>query len=177
MSAEVVGLQFSISSGVLDVAMAQIMLDRPCVLSVVGEFVAGGVAQHVRVDRKLDAGPPSGPPDDLPHRIGGERRLALADEHVSCIRIVPLQAAQGSQFRSTQRVNRSDAVLEPGDMQQPLAEVDLIPAQTARVPTRAGRGGRRSESTRHPRVPCRPTAAAAAIIAVTSLSDRYSRLR
>ena len=58
--------------------MAQIMLDRPCVLSIVGEFVAGGVAQHVRVYRELDAGPLSGPPDDLPHRVGGERRLALA---------------------------------------------------------------------------------------------------
>ena len=110
--------------------MAQIMLDRPCVLSVVGEFVAGGVAQHVRVYRELDTGPLSGPPDDLPHRVGGERRLALADEHVSCIRIVPLQAAEGSQLRSTQRVNRRDAVLEPGDMQEPLAEISLIPAQT-----------------------------------------------
>ena len=28
--------------------------------------------------RELDAGPLSGPPDDLPHRVGGERRLALA---------------------------------------------------------------------------------------------------
>ena len=74
--------------------------------------------------------PLSGPPDDLPHRVGGERRLALADEHVSCIRIVPLQAAEGSQLRSTQRVNRRDAVLEPGDMQEPLAEISLIPAQT-----------------------------------------------
>ena len=55
--------------------MAQIMLDRPCVLSVVGEFVAGGVAQHVRVYRELDTGPLSGPPDDLPHRVGGERRV------------------------------------------------------------------------------------------------------
>jgi hypothetical protein len=45
--------------------MAEVMLDRPCVLSVVGEFVAGGVAQHVRVYRELDTGPLSGPPDDL----------------------------------------------------------------------------------------------------------------
>jgi hypothetical protein len=88
------------------------------------------VAQHVRVYRELDAGPLSGPPDDFAHRVGGERRLALADEHVSCIRIIPLQAAEGPQLRATQRVNRRDAVLEPGDMQEPLAEISLIPAQT-----------------------------------------------
>jgi hypothetical protein len=85
--------------------MAEVMLDRSCVSSVVGEFVAGGVAQHVWVYREFDTGPLSCPPDNLAHRVGGERRFAFADEHVGCIRVVPLQAMEGSQLRSTQRVD------------------------------------------------------------------------
>ena len=43
--------QFSVAGGMLNVAVPQIMLDRPRVLPVVGQLVAGGVAQHVRMDR------------------------------------------------------------------------------------------------------------------------------
>jgi len=57
----------------LNVAVPQIMLDSPRVLPVVGQLVAGGVAQHVRMVA-------SGSTDDLAHRIGAERRLALAHE-------------------------------------------------------------------------------------------------
>jgi len=71
--------------------MTQIMLDRPGILAVVGELIAGSVAQHVGMDRELDTGLSSGPANDLAHRIGGEWRLALADEHVGCIWVVPLQ--------------------------------------------------------------------------------------
>src|ERR1035441_2396540 len=35
--------EFGIAGGVLDVAVAQVMLDRPCVLPVVGQLIAGGV--------------------------------------------------------------------------------------------------------------------------------------
>ena len=70
--------------------MAQIMLDRPRILAIVGELIAGSVAQHVGVNRELDAGLSSGPADDLAHRIGRERRLTLADEHVGGIWVVPL---------------------------------------------------------------------------------------
>jgi hypothetical protein len=39
--------QFGVAGGMLNVAVPQIMLDRPRVLPVVGQLVAGGVAQHV----------------------------------------------------------------------------------------------------------------------------------
>jgi hypothetical protein len=64
---------------VLDIPVAQIMLDRPCVLAVIGHFVTGGMAQHVRVDREFDAGLTPGAPDDLAHGIGGKGRPAFAD--------------------------------------------------------------------------------------------------
>ncbi len=37
------------------------MLDRPRILPVVGQLVARGVAQHVRVNLELDAGLTPGP--------------------------------------------------------------------------------------------------------------------
>src|SRR5262249_38377147 len=92
----------------LNVAMPQIMLDRPRVLPVVCQLVAGGVAQHVRMDRELDAGLAAGSTDDLAHRIGAERRLALAHEYVGGVRVSPLQSAQGAQFRPAQGVDRGD---------------------------------------------------------------------
>ena len=53
-SPEAVGCQFGVPGGVLDVAMAQKMLDRARILAVVGELIASRMAQHVRVDREVD---------------------------------------------------------------------------------------------------------------------------
>src|SRR4051812_15478861 len=86
--------QFGVAGGMLNVTVPQIMLDRPRVLPVVGQLVAGGVAQHVRMDRELDAGREAGSTDDLAHRIGAERRLALAHKYVGGVRVSPLQSAQ-----------------------------------------------------------------------------------
>ncbi len=71
-------------------AVAQIQLNGPSVLPIVSQLVAGGVAQHAWVNREGDASLSSGTTDYLTHSIGSERRLALADEHVGCLRLVPL---------------------------------------------------------------------------------------
>jgi hypothetical protein len=51
------GGQLGVSCRVLDVAMAEPLLDGSRVVSIVGQLKAAGVAQHVRVDREgeLDA--------------------------------------------------------------------------------------------------------------------------
>jgi len=36
----------------LDVPVAEVVLQRPCVVAIVGELKPTGMAQHVRVDRK-----------------------------------------------------------------------------------------------------------------------------
>src|SRR5450755_4304230 len=41
---ETVGREFGVAGSVLYIAVAEVMLDRPRVLSVVGQLVAGGVA-------------------------------------------------------------------------------------------------------------------------------------
>ena len=61
--------QVPIACAVLNISMPEVWLDRPGVLSVVGQLVAGCMTQQVRVDRKLDARLPSGASYDLSHRM------------------------------------------------------------------------------------------------------------
>ena len=103
--------QLGIAGGVLDVAVSQVLLDRPRILPVVGQFVPGGMAKHMWVNLKRDASLAPSPIDDLAYRIDGERSLALADKHVGCLRIVPLQPAQGTQLGPTQGMNGRNAIL------------------------------------------------------------------
>ena len=44
---EAIGRHFGIARGVLNVLVAEVVLQCPCVVAVVGELVAAGVAQHV----------------------------------------------------------------------------------------------------------------------------------
>ena len=80
--------------------MAQVLLDRPRVLSVVSQFVASGMTQHVWVHWEGDACLSSSPPNDLAHGIGGERCLALTDEEIGRLRVRPLEATEGAQLWS-----------------------------------------------------------------------------
>ena len=84
---ESIRCQFGIAGGVLDVAVSQVLLDRPGILPIVGQFVSGGVAQHMWVNLERDAGLAPSPVDDLAYCINGERSLALADKHVGRVRV------------------------------------------------------------------------------------------
>src|ERR1017187_2970573 len=109
--------------------MPEVLLDRPGVLSVVGQFVAGRMTQHGRVDGKPGARLPSGAGYDLAHRMRRQRSLALTHEHIGRARILPLQPAQRPKFRPTQRMHGGYPVLEPGDVHQALSKIHLVPAQ------------------------------------------------
>src|SRR5664279_5170315 len=98
---ETIRCQLGIAGGVLEVAVSQVLLDCPRILPVVGQFVSGGVAQHMWVNLERDAGLAPSPFDDLTYCINGERSLALADKHVGRARVVPLQPAQGTQLGPT----------------------------------------------------------------------------
>ena len=99
----------------------------PCVLAVIGQFVTGGMAQHVRMDLERDAGFASGARDDLAHRIGREWRFALANKYVGRSRVVSLYAAQGVQLGSAQRMDKRDGPEQPG---RTLAPTDAATRKT-----------------------------------------------
>ena len=69
--------------------------DRPGVVALIGEGVAAGVAEHVRMCLELEAGAGGGALDH-PGKAGGrERGSALADEDEGRRRALPLEPAQG----------------------------------------------------------------------------------
>lgn len=100
--------------------MSQVLLDRPRTPSVVGQFVSGGVAQHMWVNLECDAGLAPSPVDDLAYCIDGERSLAFTDKHVGYMRVVPLESTKGAQLRPAQGMNRRDAILASRDVKQAL---------------------------------------------------------
>jgi len=105
------------------------MLNRPGVVSVIGQLVPAGMAQHVRMNWKADVGVPARPGNHLPNIGIRQRPLALGHEHVGRFRVVTLQASQCPNLRPTEGMGAGGAVLTPIHMQQPLRQVHLIPAQ------------------------------------------------
>ena len=130
---EPVRRELRVSDRVRDVLVTQIMLNRPCVLSVVRQLEPSRVPEHVWMDRETQFRRFPSSSDNLPHGRFRERPLALAGEDVGAIRIVPLQPSQRSQFRTVQRMRAGGAVLRPPDVEHSLPEIDLIPSERANL--------------------------------------------
>ena len=48
--------KFGVADGVLNVAVAKIILDRSCIVPITRQLIAGGMAQHVRMDLERKSG-------------------------------------------------------------------------------------------------------------------------
>ena len=53
--AESRGCEFSVANRVLNVLVAEILLNRSCIVAVVGELVAGRVTKHVWMNWKIES--------------------------------------------------------------------------------------------------------------------------
>ncbi len=60
--------QLGVANGVLDIPMPHVVLDGPGVMPLARQVEPGRVAQHVRMDRELDAGQFPCPGDHLAYR-------------------------------------------------------------------------------------------------------------
>jgi len=80
-----------------DVAMAQVALDGPRVLTIHSQLVPSGVPELVRVGIR-DTCRRTGPRNHLPYRRVCQRPLALCREDVRGSRVIPLQAPEGPQL-------------------------------------------------------------------------------
>ena len=74
--------------------MAKPVLDSSGVVAGVGQRVAAGIAQHVRVDRKGEACAGINALDQPVDGVGRERAAALGGEHKRRIGELPAQLAQ-----------------------------------------------------------------------------------
>src|SRR5262245_4570494 len=81
---EPVGRHFGIPDGVLNVLVAEVVLQGPRVVAIVGELEPTGMAKHVRVDREWHLG---GLPEALDKSVV-DRPPAFGNEHVSLSRVI-----------------------------------------------------------------------------------------
>ena len=91
--------QLGVSHRVLDVAVAEVSLQRPGIVALVGQRKATGVAQHVRMSRKAQLGLDTSALHHARKACRRERRAPLAGEYERRLGILlPLQLAQGPHF-------------------------------------------------------------------------------
>ena len=79
---------FGVSHRVHDVFVAHVVLERPSVVSVVGELVACGVPEHVRVDRERELCRLPSPSDRFQKPRSRRRASALGHKHISRLHIL-----------------------------------------------------------------------------------------
>src|SRR3954454_643233 len=130
---EALGGELGVAHRVLNVLVPEIMLQGSRVLAVVGQLIAARVPQHVWVyrERKCCGLPRAG--QHLAKAGWRHRRLSLGRKHIPGRHRFALELTQGPQFPAPERVDAGHAVLDPPDVQQPVLEVDLIPAERAQL--------------------------------------------
>ena len=110
--------------------MPEIGLQRASIDAFVGELVAAGVPEHVRVHWETEASRDAEPRDHLAKARGRERRTAFGREDKRRRRVLlALEPAQRPQLAAGQRMDGFGAALDPADMQAAVGEVDRVPAQ------------------------------------------------
>jgi hypothetical protein len=80
-SLETIRRQRGVGNRVLDILMPKVVLDCAGVASIVGEFIAAGMAQHVGVNLEREAGLDAQPCDHPTKAADGECRAAFGHEH------------------------------------------------------------------------------------------------
>jgi len=114
----------------LQVPMPEVMRQRPSVLAIVRELVAGRMPQHVRMYSEGEARRAGGALDHPQEPSRCYWRSGLGHEH---IRARPLQRSQGSKLRPMQRMNAGAAALRAVDVQPALSKIDLRPAKATKL--------------------------------------------
>src|SRR3954466_4323459 len=109
------------------------MLHSPRVLAVVDQLVAARMPQHVRVYRegKRCSLPCAG--EHLTKAGRRHRRASLSDEYIPRLNGLAPEVAQSAQFPAPHWVDAGHAILDPPDVQEPVLEVDLVPAERAQL--------------------------------------------
>src|SRR5215472_12112878 len=130
---EAICRELGIADRMLDVSVPEVVLQGAGVLPIVRELEAAGVPEHVRVHREAKRARLADPRERLAEACRGHRRVSFGLEQVAPIWQLPPQPSQRPKLLAAERVNRRDAVLQPADVQEPLAEIHLIPGERAKL--------------------------------------------
>src|SRR5262245_8204465 len=79
------GYKSGVSDGVLDVLVAEIVLQGSGIVSIVGKFIAARMPQHVRMQRERHLCGLAEPLDEMVEADGVHWSAALRDEDVSLV--------------------------------------------------------------------------------------------
>lgn len=74
--------ELCVADRVLDVLVTEVVLDRTCIVPIVGQFITCGMTQHVRMDGELQARLTTGTGYYLPHGRITQRAATFADEYI-----------------------------------------------------------------------------------------------
>ena len=107
--------------------MPEVMLERASVMAVVGQLVAAGVAQHVRVDFERHSGGLAEPFHEPMEAKRADWPATLRNEHERVCGVLAPKLAQGSHLVTANGMHAGDAVLDPVDVQATLIKLDLMP--------------------------------------------------
>jgi hypothetical protein len=119
---------------VLDIPVAEVSLQGSGVVPLVGERVAAGMAQHVRMGLKAKTRLAPSPLDHAGEACGAEWCSTFRSEDERRLRLLlALKAPQGTQFIAEYRVSARCAPLDPANMQRSRSEVDLIPTKVNKL--------------------------------------------
>ena len=125
---EPIGAELRIAHRVRDVFVAEVLLDRACVLALAGEFEPARMAQHMRMGREGEFRELAGARDQFPRRRRRHRPSAFGHKQIRRIRVIAAQLAQRPELRPADRMRRGEAILQSRDVHQAGLEVDLLPA-------------------------------------------------
>src|SRR6516164_4626025 len=85
---EPVGRHFGVPDGVLDVLVAEVVLQGPRVVAIVGQLEPTGVAKHVGMDREWHLGGLADTLDEPMESNGADWPAALGNEYVGVSRVI-----------------------------------------------------------------------------------------
>src|SRR5229473_7726833 len=99
-------------------AVAQVVLNRPSVSTIISQLVPATVTQHMRMDRERELCCYAGTLDHETETGSGHGSPALGQEDVATGFILPLQAPQCPDLGSSEGLFRAGPILESGDSDQ-----------------------------------------------------------
>src|SRR5215207_10172671 len=126
---ETMGSDTGVVGRVPGFTMAEIVLDQAQIVATIGEIVATGVAQRVRVD-VAETGTPGGDDDEIVHRLTGQGLVSLGQEQPGqAIRAGSKMTLDGTELVPCNRLLDRKATLEPAYPQAGGGEIEIRPAQ------------------------------------------------
>src|SRR5919106_4075744 len=121
------GCKLGVTHRVLNVTVAEIMLNGAGINAFIREVKPTSMSQHMGMDRERELRFRSGSKNHVANGAIAERTTSFRHKDIGQPRIDMSQLSQSPQLRAMQRMSRRDAMFEPTHMQQRRLQIDGLP--------------------------------------------------